>query len=59
MNHPGDRVHVLVTVVVAMISAVGDAVVVRVALRQTLVGDWCIENCTTDTWLFMPLDVTV
>jgi hypothetical protein len=56
---PRDRVHVLVAVVVAVASAIGDAMVVRVTLRQKLVRGWCIEGCTTYTSLFVPLDVTV
>lgn len=58
MTHPGDRVHVLVAVVVAVTSALADAVVVIVALHQGFVRGLYIEGGATDTWLFVPLDVT-
>ena len=42
-----------------MTSAFGDAVVVGIALRQRLVRGQNLESYATDTWLFVPLDVTV
>lgn len=38
MSHPGDGVHVLVTIVVAVASTLADAVVIVVALRQRFVS---------------------
>jgi hypothetical protein len=37
VSHSGDRVHVLVAVVVAVTSALADTVVIVVALRQRIV----------------------
>jgi hypothetical protein len=44
-----DRVHVLVTVVVAVISALADAVVIRISLRQRFVaGIWRVARHIPD-----------
>jgi len=60
VSHPGNSVNVLVAVVVAVTSTLADAMVVGIALRQRFVrGSPAYRSCATDTWSFVPLDVTV